>query len=154
MKPHKQAAQRQTTLWLACGALAIAGMLMLASAVRPVGVSWRWPLDPDEDGTWRAMRLDGERVPGAVNYSVSIRDRDVVGGEDGCNSWGFTDDPPLPNGDRMTTSTLVGCSPLPLEGSYRALVFGRPHPALLDDGSLRLATSSHSGIFRRLSDRK
>ena len=150
---RRTTASRQPLVWLACIALALALMLVLASVVRPTGVSWRWPFDPAEDGGWLAYRLDGKIVPSSVRYSLNIRDRLVRGGYDGCNSWGFQDDNPQPNGDRMMTSNLAECSPLPLQENYRAIAFGQPRMKLIDEDMLRLETSGHSGIFRRGVDK-
>ena len=141
---------RQPLLWLACGALGLAWVLLLAAAVRPVGVSWRWPFDPAEDGAWQAVSLDGQRVSTSVRYAVDVRDHEVRSGYDGCNSWGFLDDAPKPNGDRMLTSDLAGCSPLPLQTTYRALAFGQPRLELVDGDTLRLEAQGHVGVFRRV----
>ena len=134
---------------LAAAVLATGWALALASAVRPAGVSWRWPFDPAEDGGWQAVSLDGKLVPPTVRYAVGIRDRKVRGGYDGCNSWGFQDENPLSNGDWTIISTLVECPPLPLEDKYRALAFGQPNPTLLGKDALQLEVREHIGIFRR-----
>lgn len=103
---------------------------------------------PDEDGGWGALRIDGRPVPSS-EYTIFIRDGRIEGGRDGCNSWGYTDDPPGP-GERMILSTLVECpADDSLRLAYYALARSGIEPELRRDGSLRLSAGGHEAIFRR-----
>ena len=102
----------------------------------------------EEDGSWGAVLIDGRPVS-AEDYRIVVEDRQVVGGRDGCNDWGFTDDPPGPDGSRMIISTLVACPEDPVREAYWAVRARGVVPELRPDGSLRLAGWGHVAIFRR-----
>lgn len=104
---------------------------------------------PEEDGGWGALRIDGRPVS-SRDYTIFIRDGRVEAGRDGCNSWGYTDDPPGPYGERMIISTLVACpEDDPVRLGYYAVARSGAKPELRPDGTLRLAAPGHEAFFRR-----
>lgn len=103
---------------------------------------------PEEDGSWGAISIDGRPVS-SRDYTVFIRDGRVEAGRDGCNSWGYTDDPPGPNGERMILSTLVACyDDDPARKGYYAVARSKAVTELRGD-LLRLSARGHEAIFRR-----
>jgi hypothetical protein len=102
----------------------------------------------EEDGGWGAVTIDGRPVS-AEDYRIAVRGREVVGGRDGCNGWGYTDDPPGPDGSRMIVSTLVECPDDPVRRAYWTLRSRGIALELRPDGSLRVAGQGHEAIFHR-----
>ena len=105
---------------------------------------------PKEDGGWRAVSIDGKAV-GDRQFLLDIKDREVAGGRDDCNDWGYSDEPPEPGGGRMVISTLVGCEEDdPLREVYRRIAHARDLAMdLRPDGTLRLAGGGHEAYWRR-----
>jgi hypothetical protein len=91
------------------------------------------------DGLWQVVTING-KAP-AASFLLRIRRGRVVGGRDGCNSWGFDLTlPPAPDGTRMIISDAQGCPQTPERRAYwRALGNGNVRPAMAEDGKLRLS---------------
>lgn len=106
--------------------------------------------DAKEDGSWGAVAIDGRPVS-SKDYMIRIEDRRVAAGRDGCNSWGFEDEPFNAAGERMIVSTLVGCpEDDPVRNAYWALATAPQIPLTLRlDGTMRLAAREHRAFFRR-----
>ena len=102
----------------------------------------------EEDGGWGAVIIDGRPVS-AEDYRIAVKGGEVVGGYDGCNSWGYTDDPLGPDGSRMIVSTLVECPDDRVRRAYWTLRSRGTALELRPDGSLRLAGRGHEAIFQR-----
>lgn len=130
----------------------LVGALMLATCgiIDPTG-RWRpWTalFAPDEDGSWMVISIDGEPVPHG-EYRYGITDGKISGGRDGCNDWGYTDDPPGPDGERMIVSTLQACpEDNPLTRAYRLLTRD-PRMVLAPNGLLHLSGHGHKAVLRR-----
>ena len=98
--------------------------------------------DPAEegrlDGLWQVEEINGSAP--TASFLLRIRGGRVVGGRDGCNSWGFDlTQPPEPDGTRMVISDAQGC-PLTRERNayWRALGNGNVRPVLTEDRKLKL----------------
>lgn len=105
------------------------------------------------DGLWAVTAISGVDVP-AETFLLRIRDGRVVGGRDGCNSWGFDEtQPPRPDGTRMIVSDLQACAPTPqLRGYWRALGNGNAPVRLQEDGELRIRAGGDEIAARRLEN--
>jgi hypothetical protein len=88
------------------------------------------------DGLWAVTMIGGE--PAGPDYLLRIRGGRVVGGKDGCNSWGYDLTlPPRPDGTRMIISDAMACPLTPERKAYwRALGNGNAPVRLNDDGRL------------------
>lgn len=103
----------------------------------------------EEDGRWGAVSIDGQTMT-SQGYTIVIEDGRVAGGRDGCNYWGFSDDPPAKDGSRMIVSTLVGCpEDDPTRRAYWALTTAEASLVMRQDGTLWIAAKGHRGAFRR-----
>ena len=105
------------------------------------------------DGLWAVTTISGVDVP-TENFLLRIRDGRVVGGRDGCNSWGFDEtQPPQPDGTRMIVSDLQACPPTPeLRGYWRALGNGNAPLRLTANGELRIRAGGDEIVARRMKD--
>jgi hypothetical protein len=129
------------------GLLLLMLMLGAASYITMNGVPDRI-FAAEEDGDWGALAIDGRSVS-ADDYRIWVDGGRLAGGRDGCNDWGYSDDPPYPDGSRMILSTMVGCPDDPVRKAYWALRASGTRLELRTDGSLRLAGQGHEAIFRR-----
>lgn len=132
--------------------IALALTLLALGVVHAVATGTLRPrlFAPKEDGSWAAVTIDGRPIASDA-YNIGIRDRQVAGGRDDCNDWGYDDDPPNAAGERMINSTLVGCpEDDPVRQAYWTLVIAPDAIVeLRADGMLRLAARGHEAIFRR-----
>lgn len=129
------------------------GLLILGlGLVRYVAVGGAdWLLAPDEDGSWRAVMIDGQPVA-TREFTIGIKGGRVLGGADDCNHWGFEDEEELdkPLGERMIVSTLALCvEDDAVRRAYRMVAMSDARPVLRPDGSLHLAAAGHRAILRR-----
>src|SRR5688572_12299972 len=101
------------------------------------------------DGLWSVTAISGVEIP-AEKFLLRIRDGRVVGGRDGCNSWGFDEtQPPQPDGTRMIVSDAQECAPTPqLRGYWRALGNGNAPLRLTPGGELRVRAGGAEIIAR------
>ena len=103
--------------WITAGGLAVAMVIGIGGIAMPPGETlWHLIAAPEEDGSWRFVRIDGIDVT-AESYSVGIRWGEIVGYHDGCNSCGISDE-----GEgiyHMRTCTLQACAEQPNEQLFR-----------------------------------
>ena len=103
--------------WITAGGLAVAMVIGIGGIAMPPGETlWHLIAAPEEDGSWRFVRIDGIDVT-AESYSVGIRWGEIVGYHDGCNSCGISDE-----GEgiyHMRTCTLQACAEQPNERLFR-----------------------------------
>lgn len=108
---------------------------------------WASILAPEMDGDWTAISID-RRSFKPERYRISIRAGAVSGGRDDCNDWGYAEERDQ-NGERMITSTLVGCPEGdPMREAYWALVYD-PQFDLRPDGRLRVRGRGHEAVLIR-----
>ena len=112
--------------------------------------------DGPERGEWQAVQINGQDVR-AHGYIVSFENGEIVGGKDGCNNWGFTDDVDPVTGERMVMSDLMYCPPGPADDAYWSLASGPTEFTLDDTGTLEIRNANDEryspvGFFRRLED--
>jgi hypothetical protein len=104
---------------------------------------------PEEDGSWGAVLIDGQPVSPQAYY-LTIRDRKVIGGRDGCNFWSFEEEPERGDGQRSINTTMALCVENVAERGYRAVAFSpSPSMRLRPNGSLEMAALGHQAVFRR-----
>lgn len=128
---------------------------LLLALLAGCGSSSREP-DPRLDGLWEATSIDGKPVP-ADRFLLRLRNGRVVGGRDGCNSWGYDETvPPAPDGSRTIVSDLMGCPAIPQRPAYwRALGNGNVVPALRrPDSQLRIAAGGAEILARRAPEKR
>ena len=142
------------TLWarwrtlLAVSVLALALLWAIIGLAHPRGGfhPWHSLFGPKEDGSWAALSIDGHKVS-PDHFRVTLYDRRVVGGRDGCNDWAYTSEPDA-SGERMIQSTLQLCPGTELRRVYHVLAY-HSEARVLPDGKLQLAASRHRAIFAR-----
>ena len=124
------------------------GMSMLAlTGPRSPQEAWASILASEMDGDWTAISIDGKALK-PERYRISIRADEVSGGRDDCNDWGYAEERDQ-NGERMITSTLVGCPKGdPIRETYWALVYD-PQVDQTPDGRLRVRGHGHEAILIR-----
>ena len=105
------------------------------------------------DGLWSVTAITGAQVP-PEKFLLRIRDDRIVGGRDGCNSWGFDEtQPPAPDGTRMIVSDAQECAATPqLRGYWRALGNGNAPLRPMANGELRIRAGGDEIAARRLED--
>lgn len=125
------------------------GVATMAAGLAGASFSDLWPsmFGPREDGSWKAVSLDGQPV-GSGNFLVVIKRGKVIGGYDDCNGWAYQDEGPDRKGERKMISTLVECPDEEARRTYRVLVYA-PSIELLGDRVMRLTRAGHRGLFRR-----
>jgi hypothetical protein len=134
-------------------ALALA-VLILSLGVTHALVTGTWTprlFQPEEDGRWRAVSIDGRAIGRGREFVVSLVDGKVSGGRDDCNDWGYSDQPPAADGARMIVTTLSLCVEEDGVREGYAAITSAPNltTELRPDGTLRLAARGHEAIFRR-----
>lgn len=131
-------------------AIAVGAMLLLGLLYTLLGNPRHWPLFAlFEDGSWGAVTIDGRQVSSS-DYTIYVRDREVVAGRDGCNDWGYTDRRG-PDGSRMMITTLAECrEDDPVQMAYWSLRSPTGlRLKLASKNELHLAAGSHAAVFRR-----
>ena len=105
------------------------------------------------DGLWSVTTISGVEVP-AEKFLLRIRDGRVVGGRDGCNSWGFdATQKPAPDGTRMIVSDAQECAPTPQLRSYwRALGNGNAPVRIAANGELNIRAGGDEIVARYARD--
>lgn len=130
----------------------LASLLLLLGIVRYVdaGTPGLRLFAAREDGSWGGVAIDGRPVS-SKDYIIRVEDRRVAAGRDGCNSWGFENDPSDAAGERRIVSTLVGCpEDDPVRNAYWALATApQVVPTVRPDRTMRLTARGHQAIFRR-----
>jgi hypothetical protein len=89
---------------------------------------------------WEAVTIDGRPASGLV---LVMRGKAVVGGHDGCNGWGVSDQP------GMIVTDAQECPPDPMRDAYWALATGPSATHTRARDQLVARTPNHSAVFRR-----
>jgi hypothetical protein len=148
--PAKTLSER-LRLWLVVAALLVALFLLIRAIVAPDVKAWSWPFVPKEDGTWRAVMLDGKHVPTDMRYQIDIDSGLIHGGFDLCRNWGFQN-PSKPREGLTADANECLRVRQSLDDSYWALVPAKPKMVLMSGETLRLEASGHSGLFQRAAE--
>lgn len=132
------------------GAALAAFLLLLGLIHLAIDGRFDWIFAPPEDGSWRAVAIDGRPVVDR-DFLIGIRDGRVVGGNDDCNSWGFLEDNmSKPPGERMIESTLQLCDEAdPARRAFWSIALSEPRPRAGPGGTLVIEANGHSGSFYR-----
>lgn len=89
---------------------------------------------------WEAVTIDGRSASGFV---LVTRAEIVIGGHDGCNGWGLSNQP------GMIVSDAQECPPDPMRDAYWSLATGRGASHTRTGNRLVARAPSHSAVFRR-----
>ena len=152
-RPNRGGAFEVWTVRLLLPALVAASLLTLASVAgyRLGDITALW--DGPERGDWQAVEINGQYVR-PHGYVLRFEHGEIVGGHDGCNSWGFTGDVDPRSGKRMISSDAQACAEGPADRGYWAIASEPTSFKLQDDGRLKIVSEPNallydSGIFWR-----
>lgn len=135
-KQHHRRLAILTSIGLVVAAVAAASAVLLP----PGETLLRLVTAPEVDGEWRFAGAPGR-------YTVVIRDGEIVGGFDGCNAWGYSDER-APNGKRMVVSDAQGCEPRRFDETYRLFSFGTPGFTVQDENLLATVAGKRERLVR------
>ncbi len=87
---------------------------------------------------WASATIDGAPRP---DFTLVTRGGEIVGGHDGCNGWGRSDQPGL------ITIDLQECPPDPVRDAYWKLATGEGATFSRDGSRLVARNAGHVGVF-------
>ncbi len=130
-------------------AMGLAGLLLTFGLVLYVASGGLdWVFAPEEDGSWRAITIDGRPVADE-GYTILIRSGQVIAGFDGCNSWHYEDASTAPDGSRSIMTTLAGCAKTPTIHAYWMTARAGVRPIVLPAQTIAVEANGHRAVFRR-----
>ena len=89
---------------------------------------------------WESSTIDGRRARG---FTLAIRGDEVIGGHDGCNGWGISENPDL------IVMEAQECPPDPARDAYWILARGKETSYSPQGDKLVARGGPHIGLFIR-----